>query len=75
MDILELGGEGLGSLQGRLCVPRKEKVEPASFAFSPPSCRALCRSLLFQRLSERGMEESLWAVLSHRKGFLASGQL
>lgn len=40
MDILELGGEGLGSLQGRLCVPRKKKVGLASFAFSLPSCRA-----------------------------------
>lgn len=51
-------GEGLVSLQGRLCVPRQKKIELASFAFSPPSVEPLCQTSF-----SRGCQMGRWKHL------------
>lgn len=55
LDTPELGGEGLGSSQGRLCVPRKKEIGLASFAFSPPSIEPLCQASF-----SRGCQMGRW---------------
>ena len=65
MDTLELVGEGWGSLQGSVCVPRKKRL--VSFASPRHPVEPLCGSLLFQRRSHGDMDTSLWSVPIHRR--------